>query len=134
MRLGPQKGASSVHSKHTTRAPRAQDAQLNKPVALAEAQACENSAWQEHSAAQAVLKPLGGQPPRAHGAQAALDQFLPQGTPPELIDAIENRIRVTLGRHGISGFAMPREAALARCAQADRYPQQCGNRGRSSHS
>src|SRR5262249_20943204 len=35
-----------------------------------------------------------------------------QGTPPELIDAIENAVRGAYNQHGICAFAMPREAAL----------------------
>jgi hypothetical protein len=63
--------------------------------------------------------------PSAHGAQAPLDQLilqggaralegiLPQGTPPKLFGCIENTVRDAFNQHGISAFAMPREAALA---------------------
>jgi hypothetical protein len=44
---------------------------------------------------------------------AELLTALPQGTPPELITAIEDAVRGVLDRHGLSAFMMPRDAALA---------------------
>lgn len=38
---------------------------------------------------------------------------LPQGTPPELVKAINDNVRETFGRHGLAAFTMPRNAALA---------------------
>jgi hypothetical protein len=63
--------------------------------------------------------------PSVHGAQAPLDQsilqggaralegILPQGTPPKLFGCIENTVRDAFNQHGISAFAMPRDAAMA---------------------
>jgi hypothetical protein len=48
--------------------------------------------------------------PRAAHAQ---ELVLPQGTPPELIDAIKDGIRDILNEHGLTAFEMSREAALA---------------------
>jgi hypothetical protein len=44
---------------------------------------------------------------------ATLASILPKGTPPELIDAIEDATRKTLNQHGLSAFEMSREAAIA---------------------
>ena len=38
---------------------------------------------------------------------------LPQGTPPELLAAIETAVRNVVGQHGPNAFAMPQEAAIA---------------------
>ena len=43
---------------------------------------------------------------------AALRAVLPQGTPPELITAIEDAARRALHEHGAAAFAAPREAAI----------------------
>ena len=46
--------------------------------------------------------------------------LLPEGTPPELIAALNHAVRDTLDHHDLAAFTMPRNAALAheagRCA------------------